>query len=332
MSSPFRRTCRDMDWLPGLVVQRRVEVEFVEPDERRHGRFGMGNLDAFHLGRGPDAEAFALAPDAPLATQGVSQREMEAVEFDVGVEAFRQSLDHLLADERLRAMGEDVDEDGHGRQKRKYDSRRPKRPAGYASARNPASPVLHPLVGCLPIESAHHFLIGRPMQLNCLAAMQDQIENLVKLQTVEMERGRLAQMHKALPAQISRGRVGSGLRCRAKSAAASDALNREDSLRTKLEREIAAHRQKAAPLQGSAGHVTTPAQAAAIEHEVQFARPRLNGWKMRNLPAWSAPKLRRRRWHSPGASGRACSGRWTRRGNTWPASRTRLPATGRARW
>jgi predicted nucleic acid-binding Zn-ribbon protein len=65
------------------------------------------------------------------------------------------------------------------------------------------------------------------------------IENLVKLQNVEVERGRLAQVAKTLPAQINQAESALGA-MQAKTAAASDALNREDSLRTKLEREIAA--------------------------------------------------------------------------------------------
>src|SRR4051794_884340 len=80
--------------------------------------------------------------------------------------------------------------------------------------------------------------------INCLAAMQEQIENLVKLQAVETERGRLIHLTRALPAQIVEAQ--SALDAMQKqSAAASDALNREDSLRTRLDREIEQHRQKA---------------------------------------------------------------------------------------
>ena len=75
--------------------------------------------------------------------------------------------------------------------------------------------------------------------------MQTQIENLVKLQAVEVERGKLLQAAKALPAEIARAQAAlEGAQGQASSA--SDALNREDSLRTKLEREIDGHRQKAA--------------------------------------------------------------------------------------
>lgn len=100
--------------------------------------------------------------------------------------------------------------------------------------------------------------------------MQAQIENLAKLQTLEFERAKLAQSAKELPSHVVRAEA--SLRAmQAKSAAASDALNREDTVRNRLEREIAAHRQKAVRYKAQQDTVTTPAQAAAIEHEVQFA-------------------------------------------------------------
>ncbi len=101
--------------------------------------------------------------------------------------------------------------------------------------------------------------------------MQAQIENLVKLQVVELERGRLLQLTKSLPAEVAR--AGAALESAQRQATtASDALNREDSLRTRLEREIDGHRQKAARYKGQLDTVTTTAQASAIEHEVQFAQ------------------------------------------------------------
>lgn len=101
------------------------------------------------------------------------------------------------------------------------------------------------------------------------------IENLVNLQTIELERTRLAQIAKALPAQINQAESALAA-MQAKTAAASDALNREDSLRTKLEREIAGHRQKADRYKAQQDSVTTPAQAEAIEHEVQFAQAEID--------------------------------------------------------
>ena len=67
--------------------------------------------------------------------------------------------------------------------------------------------------------------------------MQEQIENLVKLQAVEAERGRLIQMSRTLPAQIAEAQAALDA-MQKQSAAASDALNREESLRNKLDREV----------------------------------------------------------------------------------------------
>ena len=101
--------------------------------------------------------------------------------------------------------------------------------------------------------------------------MDAQIENLVKLQAVEVERGKLLQMAKSLPAEIGRAE-GALTAMQGQAAGASDALNREESLRTRLEREIDGHRQKAARYKAQQDTVTTAAQAAAIEHEVHFAQ------------------------------------------------------------
>ena len=100
--------------------------------------------------------------------------------------------------------------------------------------------------------------------------MQTQIENLVKLQAVELERARLAQVAKALPTEINQAESALAA-MQVKTAAATDALSREDSLRTKLERDIAGHQQKATRYKAQQDSVTTPAQATAIEHEVHFA-------------------------------------------------------------
>ncbi len=105
--------------------------------------------------------------------------------------------------------------------------------------------------------------------------MHASIENLVKLQAVELERNRLAQLAKALPVEINQAESALSA-MQGKTAAASDALNREDSLRTRLEREVAGHRQKTARYKAQQETVTTPAQAEAIEHEVQFAQAEID--------------------------------------------------------
>jgi predicted nucleic acid-binding Zn-ribbon protein len=102
-----------------------------------------------------------------------------------------------------------------------------------------------------------------------LGTVQELIQNLVKLQTVELDRNRLSQEMRALPAELSRAE--SELNgAQAQAANASAALTREDQLRTRLERQITEHRQRAARFRTQLDTVTTSAQAAAIEHEIKF--------------------------------------------------------------
>jgi predicted nucleic acid-binding Zn-ribbon protein len=100
--------------------------------------------------------------------------------------------------------------------------------------------------------------------------MQALIENLVELQTVELDRARVSEEVRALPAELSRAEAKLAAAER-QSADASAALRREDTLRTQLEREIESRRQKAARFRAQLDAVKTPAQAEAIEHELQFA-------------------------------------------------------------
>lgn len=100
--------------------------------------------------------------------------------------------------------------------------------------------------------------------------MQSHIENLVKLQSIELERARLAQTARALPVEVTQAEAALAAAQR-QASEASAALSREDSLRTRLERETEGHRQKAARYRAQQDSVTTPAQAEAIEHEVRFA-------------------------------------------------------------
>ncbi len=100
--------------------------------------------------------------------------------------------------------------------------------------------------------------------------MQAHIENLVKLQAVDLERARLAVAARALPAEIAQAEAAMAAAQR-EAAEASAALSREDSLRTRLDREADVHRQKAARFRVQRDSITTPAQAEAIEHELGFA-------------------------------------------------------------
>src|SRR6202044_1598954 len=112
-----------------------------------------------------------------------------------------------------------------------------------------------------------------PSPLNAVdfnSRMNAQIENLVKLQAIELNRARLNQQMRALPAEITQAATALAAAER-QSSDLSSALGREDSTRTRLEREIDANRKKVARFRVQVASVTTPEQAAAIEHEIQFA-------------------------------------------------------------
>lgn len=100
--------------------------------------------------------------------------------------------------------------------------------------------------------------------------MDERIENLVKLQDLESRRSGIQQQLRAAPGEIARAEA-SLTAAQSRSAEFSAALAREESLRTRLEREIDEHRKKAARFRAQLDSVKTPAQAQAIEHEIQFA-------------------------------------------------------------
>lgn len=103
-----------------------------------------------------------------------------------------------------------------------------------------------------------------------LFTVQENIANLVKLQALDLERTRLSQSLRALPAEITQADAALAAAQQAASTA-SDALAREENLRTRLDREVASHGQKAGKLRAQRDSVTTAAQADAIEHEIKFA-------------------------------------------------------------
>jgi predicted nucleic acid-binding Zn-ribbon protein len=100
--------------------------------------------------------------------------------------------------------------------------------------------------------------------------MSPLIENLVKMQALELERARLNQEVRSLPSETTRAETALAAVER-QSADACAALNREEMLRNRLEREIDGYRQKAARFRTQLDSVKTPEQAEAIEHEVKFA-------------------------------------------------------------
>jgi uncharacterized protein len=101
--------------------------------------------------------------------------------------------------------------------------------------------------------------------------MQPLIENLVKLQAVELERARLAETARKLAPEIAHSEAALTAAQR-EAADISAALTREETLRSRLEREIEAHKQKAAKVRAQQNSVTSAAQAEAIDHELAFAR------------------------------------------------------------
>ncbi|MGA2888609.1 MAG: C4-type zinc ribbon domain-containing protein [Terracidiphilus sp.] len=100
--------------------------------------------------------------------------------------------------------------------------------------------------------------------------MESQIETLVKLQAVELERSRLTKAASALPAEIAQAQAELAAAER-QAAEAAAALRREESLRAGLDRDIDAHRKKAARYRAQQDTMTTPEQVGAIEHELHFA-------------------------------------------------------------
>ncbi len=100
--------------------------------------------------------------------------------------------------------------------------------------------------------------------------MQALIEQLVKLQALELDRARVTRKTRGLPGEITAAEDALAA-AQQQASQASAALSREETLRTRLERDIEGHRQKAARFRAQLDSVKTPEQAAAIEHEMQFA-------------------------------------------------------------
>lgn len=100
--------------------------------------------------------------------------------------------------------------------------------------------------------------------------MHAHIEQLVKLQEVELERARLAKEARALPAEIAQAEAALAGSQR-QVTQTSDALAREEAIRTRLDRDVQSHRQKAARYRAQLDTVTTTAQVEAMEHEIRFA-------------------------------------------------------------
>ena len=87
--------------------------------------------------------------------------------------------------------------------------------------------------------------------------MQAHIERLVKLQSVDLERTRVNAGLRGLPAEIAQAQTELAAAER-QAAESSGALSREETLRTRLEREIAGFRQKTARFKTQLDVVKTP--------------------------------------------------------------------------
>lgn len=101
------------------------------------------------------------------------------------------------------------------------------------------------------------------------------LQNLVNLQALEIERNRIMHSLRELPVQVAQASAELD-KAQAEAAAINDALQREDTLRTRLERDITGHRQKAERFRTQRDSVSTPAQAEAIEHELTFAESEID--------------------------------------------------------
>lgn len=101
--------------------------------------------------------------------------------------------------------------------------------------------------------------------------MLETIELLVKLQAIELEAGRFATVLKKLPAELAAAEA-TLKKAQTEAATAEKALAEEEALRARCESQTAVHRQKAERLEKQLDTVKTPAQAAAVEHEIGFAR------------------------------------------------------------
>src|ERR1700678_3785087 len=97
--------------------------------------------------------------------------------------------------------------------------------------------------------------------------MRADIEKLVKLQSVDLERSRVSAVLRGLPVEVTQAETVLA----AAERQAPEALSREETLRTRLEREIAGHRQKISRFRTQLDAVKTAEQASAIEHEIQFS-------------------------------------------------------------
>jgi len=101
--------------------------------------------------------------------------------------------------------------------------------------------------------------------------MNPDLEKLIVLQSLDVEARRLNEEMVALPKRVAQ-LAAEGDAAKKQLAAINDGLVKEEALRRSQELEIKDHQQKAARLAKQMDVVTTTTQAAALEHEIAFAK------------------------------------------------------------
>lgn len=99
--------------------------------------------------------------------------------------------------------------------------------------------------------------------------MDEQIKRLTELQAALDEAAHAQQKKKKLPAELAQAEATLAA-AQKKCAAANELLEKGEKLRDELEQKITAYRTKATHLHVQLDTVTTPAQAAAVEREIEF--------------------------------------------------------------
>jgi uncharacterized protein len=112
--------------------------------------------------------------------------------------------------------------------------------------------------------------------------MQELIENLVKLQAIELERTRVTLAARALPAEIAQAKATLAA-AEGQTAKITAALSSEETLRTGFDREVDALRKKAARLRAQQDSLTTTEQANAGEHELRFAEAEIERFESEGI-------------------------------------------------
>ena len=105
--------------------------------------------------------------------------------------------------------------------------------------------------------------------------MHPDLEHLVALQALDLERKRLRDENDSLPRHLAALAARSAA-AQAALIAAEESLVKEEKLRRSLESDIKDQTQRSARAKRQMDIVTTTAQAAALEHEIAFAQTEIS--------------------------------------------------------